>query len=466
MARRRKTIVFENVEISDVASGGKSIAKIDDKVVFVTGAVPGDVVDLRVVKKKKSFMEAIPTAYHKYSEDRVEPFCEHFGLCGGCKWQQLPYEKQLEYKQKEVVDHLTRIGKVELPEVTPILGSPEITYYRNKMEFAYTDTRWLLEEEKDLDIKETRGCGFHIPGKFDKIVHLNHCHLQGNISNDVRSAMMDFIKENDLTCYNARKQEGLMRSLMIRTASTGDVMVLVQFHKEETEIITTTMEFLKEKFPQITSLMYVVNGKGNDTIYDLDVVCYHGVPYITEEMEGLKFRVGPKSFYQTNSAQAYELYKITRDFAGLTGNERVYDLYTGTGTIAQFVSRKAKEVVGIESVPAAIEDAKKNAELNGITNCKFYAGDMKDLLTKKFIDAHGIPDVIITDPPRVGMHQDVVNQLLEVAAKRIVYVSCNSATQARDLELLDAKYKVIKVQPVDQFPHTWHIENVVLLELK
>lgn len=464
--RRQKPQFFENVEILDISSDGKSIAKIDDMVVFVSGAVPGDVVDLKTVKKKKSFMEAIPTAFHKYSEQRIDAICSHFGTCGGCKWQNLSYTDQLAYKQKQVDDQLSRIAKVDLPESLPILASEDTTYYRNKLEYTFMDTRWLTKEEIDSgdeNLSRT-GLGFHLPRMWNRVLHIDHCHLQQDPSNELRLKIYDFAQNAGYTFYNPVKHHGFLRNLIIRTAVTGDLMVIVQFGENNKEDINTLMAYIKETFPQITSLMYVVNTKQNDTFHDLEVKCYDGQPYIIEEMEGLKFRVGPKSFYQTNSKQAYELYKVARDFAGLTGEERVYDLYTGTGTIAQFVSKQAKEVIGIEYVESAIEDAKKNADLNEISHCKFFAGDMKDILTSSFIAEHGNPDVIITDPPRAGMHADVVKQILEVEPEKVVYVSCNPATQARDVQLMDAKYKVTKVRAVDMFPHTHHVESVVLLE--
>ncbi|MEH0155542.1 23S rRNA (uracil(1939)-C(5))-methyltransferase RlmD [Limibacter armeniacum] len=465
MGRRRKErISLEKVEILDIGSEGKAVAKVDDMVIFVRNAVPGDIADLRVTKKKKSFMEAEPTNFHKLSEKRVEPFCDHFGLCGGCKWQMLDYQDQVAYKQKQVMDQLERIAKVELPECKTILPSENTQYYRNKLEFTFSTKRWLTGNELEEENPENTALGFHLPGKWNRILSIDHCYLQGGPSNDIRLKTLEFARANDLTFYDQVEQTGFMRNLIIRSAVTGDLMVIVQFAEHGEENIKLVMEFLKNEFPEITSLMYVVNTKGNDTFGDLDVQCYHGEPYITEEMEGLKFRVGPKSFYQTNSEQAYELYKATRELAGLTGEERVYDLYTGTGTIAQFVAKQAKEVIGIEYVEAAIEDAKKNASLNGIENTKFFAGDMKDILTRDFIAEHGAPDVIITDPPRAGMHEDVVKQIMAVEPKKVVYVSCNPATQARDINWMDSKYKVVEIQPVDMFPHTHHVENIVLLE--
>ncbi|MFL1896425.1 23S rRNA (uracil(1939)-C(5))-methyltransferase RlmD [Aquimarina sp. 2-A2] len=467
MARKNKKQVFENIEVIDAGAKGKSIAKAPDgKVIFLNNAVPGDVIDIRTTKKRKAYYEGTATNLIKASSKRVEPICKHFGTCGGCKWQFMGYEHQLDYKQQEVVNNLTRIGKVELPEVTPILGSAEQFFYRNKMEFSFSDSRWLSLEEiqNDEEIKDRNALGFHIPGMWDKILDIDTCYLQEDPSNAIRNKVKDFATQNNLSFYNARNQAGLLRTLMIRTTSTGEIMVLVQFFFDDAEKRNLLLDYIKNEFPEITSLQYVVNGKGNDTIYDQNVICYHGKDHITEEMEGLQFKINAKSFYQTNSQQAYELYKVTRDFAQLTGEELVYDLYTGTGTIAQFVAKKAKKVIGVEAVPEAIEDAKENARNNKIDNTEFYVGDMKKVFTKEFIATHGQPEVVITDPPRDGMHKDVVQQLLNIAPQKIVYVSCNSATQARDLALLDEAYKVTKVQPVDMFPQTHHVENVVLLE--
>ncbi|TYP69940.1 23S rRNA (uracil(1939)-C(5))-methyltransferase RlmD [Aquimarina intermedia] len=467
MARKNKKQVFENIEVIDAGAKGKSIAKAPDgKVIFLNNAVPGDVIDIRTTKKRKAYYEGTATNLIKPSSKRVEPICKHFGTCGGCKWQFMGYEHQLDYKQQEVMNNLTRIGKVDLPEVTPILGSAEQFFYRNKMEFSFSDSRWLSLEEiqNDEEIKDRNALGFHIPGMWDKILDIDTCYLQADPSNAIRNKVRDFATQNNLSFYNARNQTGLLRTLMIRTTSTGEIMVLVQFFFDDAEKRNLLLDYIKTEFPEITSLQYVVNGKGNDTIYDQDVICYHGKDHITEEMEGLQFKINAKSFYQTNSDQAYELYKITRDFAQLTGEELVYDLYTGTGTIAQFVAKQAKKVIGVEAVPEAIEDAKENARNNKIDNTEFYVGDMKKVFTKDFIATHGQPEVVITDPPRDGMHKDVVQQLLNIAPAKIVYVSCNSATQARDLALLDEAYKVTKVQPVDMFPQTHHVENVVLLE--
>ena len=462
---------MEKVTILDVAAEGKAVAKVNDLVVFVPYVVPGDVVDLQVKRKKNHYAEAVAVKFYEKSPMRVEPFCQHYGVCGGCKWQCLAYEEQICYKQKQVFDNLTRIGKIELPEISPIIGSEKTMYYRNKLEFTFSNKRWLTEEEVKEDVKyeQMNAVGFHIPGAFDKVLAIEKCWLQDDISNQIRNAIRDYAYEHQYAFFNLRTQEGMLRNMMVRTSSTGELMVLLQckiVDDAELAKMKELLQFVADKFPQITSLLYVINNKCNDTIGDLDVQVFKGKNHIFEEMEGLRFKVGPKSFYQTNSEQAYNLYKVARDFAGLTGNELVYDLYTGTGTIANFVSRQAKQVIGIEYVPEAIEDAKVNSELNGIENTLFYAGDMKDILTKDFIREHGRPDVIITDPPRAGMHGDVVQVILEAEPERIVYVSCNPATQARDLQLLDVKYKVKAVQPVDMFPHTHHVENVVLLEKK
>lgn len=445
------------------------MAKVNELVIFVPYVVPGDVVDLQVKRKKNHYAEAVAVKFHEKSPLRTEPFCSHFGVCGGCKWQCLSYEEQLKYKQKQVFDNLTRIGKVELPEFRPILGSEKTRFYRNKLEFTFSNKRWLTEEEVKQDVKydQMNAVGFHIPGAFDKVLAIDKCWLQDDISNQIRNAVRDYAYAHNFPFFDLRTQEGLLRNIMIRTSSTGELMVVLQCKVTDDEgrrKMEEILQFMADSFPQITSLMYVINNKCNDTIGDLDVEVFKGNDHIFEEMEGLRFKVGPKSFYQTNSEQAYNLYKVAREFAGLTGNELVYDLYTGTGTIANFVARQARKVVGIEYVPEAIEDAKVNSALNGIDNTLFYAGDMKDILTNDFIAEHGRPDVIITDPPRAGMHNDVIDVILAAEPKRIVYVSCNPGTQARDLQLLDGKYKVTAVQPVDMFPHTHHVENVVQLE--
>ena len=470
MARKKKELpLLEKVTITDVAAEGKAVAKVNELVIFVPYVVPGDVVDLQVKRKKNHYAEAVAVKFHEKSPLRTEPFCSHFGVCGGCKWQCLSYEEQLKYKQKQVFDNLTRIGKVELPEFRPILGSEKTRFYRNKLEFTFSNKRWLTEEEVKQDVKDDQmnAVGFHIPGAFDKVLAIDKCWLQDDISNQIRNAVRDYAYAHNFPFFDLRTQEGLLRNIMIRTSSTGELMVVLQCKVTDDEgrrKMEEILQFMADSFPQITSLMYVINNKCNDTIGDLDVEVFKGNDHIFEEMEGLRFKVGPKSFYQTNSEQAYNLYKVAREFAGLTGNELVYDLYTGTGTIANFVARQARKVVGIEYVPEAIEDAKVNSALNGIDNTLFYAGDMKDILTNDFIAEHGRPDVIITDPPRAGMHNDVIDVILAAEPKRIVYVSCNPATQARDLQLLDGKYKVTAVQPVDMFPHTHHVENVVQLE--
>ena len=550
MARKKKELpLLEQITITDVAAEGKALARVNDMVVFVPYVVPGDVVDLQVKRKKHSYAEAVAVKFHEYSPLRSEPFCKHFGVCGGCKWQCLKYEEQIRYKQKQVTDNLVRIGKVELPEISPILGSEQTECYRNKLEFTFSNKRWLTQEEINSELKiensklkvdstddtdqpednsqfsifnsqfNRNAVGFHIPGAFDKVLAIDECHLMDDICNRIRNGVRDYAYEHNYTFFDLRSQEGMLRNMMIRIAD-GDacqeyrnsgveeyrsegvktilptdagnglssallseaitpsllhskklsgLMVVMQFKivaPEEEAKMLQLLQFMADTWPEITSLIYVINNKCNDTIGDLPIHVFKGDDHIIEEMEGLKFKVGPKSFYQTNSRQAYNLYKVTREFAGLTGDELVYDLYTGTGTIANFVSRKARQVIGIEYVPEAIEDAKVNSSLNGIDNTLFFAGDMKDILNQEFINEYGRPDVIITDPPRAGMHNDVIDTILFAEPKRIVYVSCNPATQARDLNLLDVKYRVVRVQPVDMFPHTHHVENVVLLELK
>lgn len=467
MSRKKTKQLFTEIEVIDAGAKGKSVAKAPDgRVIFLPNAVPGDVVDIQTLKKRKAYYEGKATIFHKLSDKRTEPSCEHFGTCGGCKWQYMDYEHQLYYKQKEIQNNLSRIGHLELPKITPILKAEDIYFYRNKMEFSFSDSRWLTLDEikSDKELDDKNALGFHIPGMWDKILDINKCWLQADPSNDIRNAVKEFSEKNGLEFFNTRNQTGLLRTLMIRTSTTGDIMVLIQFFKEDKEKRELLLNFLGEEFPQISSLQYVVNPKANDTIYDQDVICYKGNDYIMEEMEGLTFKINAKSFYQTNSKQAYELYKLTREFAGLTGNELVYDLYTGTGTIAQFVAKQAKKVIGVEAVPDAIIAAKENAKRNNITNTEFYVGDMKNVFNDSFIQTHGVPDVIITDPPRDGMHKDVVAQILNIAPNKVVYVSCNSATQARDLELMKDQYKVTKVQPVDMFPQTYHVENIVLLE--
>lgn len=473
MARKKKELpLLEQVTITDVAAEGKALARVDDMVVFVPYVVPGDVVDLQVKRKKHNYAEAVAVKFHECSPLRREPFCKHFGICGGCKWQCLEYEEQLRYKQKQVTDNLTRIGKIELPEISPILGSEQTREYRNKLEFTFSNKRWLTQEEVERDVRydQMNAVGFHIPGAFDKVLAIDECHLMDDICNRIRNGVRDYAYEHGYTFFDLRSQEGMLRNMMIRVVDEGPgLMVVMQFKivdPAEEALMKQLLQYMADTWPEISSLMYVINNKCNDTIGDLPVYTFKGEDHIIEQMEGLKFKVGPKSFYQTNSRQAYNLYKVAREFAGLTGNELVYDLYTGTGTIANFVSRQARQVIGIEYVPEAIEDAKVNSAINGIDNTLFFAGDMKDILNQGFINRYGRPDVIITDPPRAGMHGDVIDTILLAEPKRIVYVSCNPATQARDLSLLDVKYRVARVQPVDMFPHTHHVENVVLLELK
>ncbi len=469
MRKKRTKRVFENVEVIDAGAKGKTIGKAPDgKVIFINNAVPGDVIDVQTTKKRKAYYEGAAVKFHSLSKKRTTAQCDHFGVCGGCKWQHMGYEHQLYYKQKEVENNLVRIGHLEIPEIQPILGSKEQYFYRNKMEFSFSDSRWLTLEEINSThtISDKNALGFHIPGMWDKILDIKKCHLQADPSNAIRLAIKKYAIANDLSFFNPRHQTGFLRTLMIRTSSTGEVMVLLQFREENVSKREALLAHIKVTFPEITALLYVINQKANDTIYDQEIYCYAGRDHIFEEMEGLQFKIGAKSFYQTNAAQAYELYKVTRDFAGLTGNELVYDLYTGTGTIAQFIAKQAKKVIGIEAVPEAIEAAKENATRNKIDNTSFFAGDMKKIFTPEFIATHGTPDIIITDPPRDGMHAAVTEQLLQIAPLKIVYVSCNSATQARDLSLLKERYKIAKIQPIDMFPQTHHVENVVLLERK
>lgn len=464
MGRKRKELpVVENVEITGVAAEGKSIARVDDMVVFIPYGAPGDVVNIKLDKKKRSYAEAHIVDMVKPSPDRVTPACEHFGVCGGCKWQHIPYESQLRYKRDQVVDALTRIAKVEIPEVNPTLGSKETFCYRNKLEYTFSCKCWITFEDlrSGREIADRNALGFHIPGAFDKVLDIKKCWLQDDLSNRIRLFVRQYALAKGYEFYDIKAQQGLMRTLMVRIASTGEVMLIVVFARPEQEKIDDLMGAIAAEFPEITSLLYVVNQKVNDTIADQEVITYRGRDYINEEMEGLQFRIGPKSFYQTNSLQAYELYKVARRMACLKPDDLVYDLYTGTGTIANFVARQVKKVVGIEYVPEAIADAKLNSEVNGIDNTIFFAGDMKDVLTDGFIEEHGRPDVMIIDPPRAGMHEDVVNVILNARPERIVYVSCNPATQARDLALMDSLYRVEEVQPVDMFPHTHHVENVV-----
>lgn len=469
MARKRRRKIFEGIEVIDAGAKGKTIAKAPDgRTILIDNAVPGDIVDVQTYKKRKSYYQARVTNFIEYSDKRVPK--EQQDLCfeGSCPWQNMAYEHQLYYKQKEVENNLRRLGHVELPEVSPIIGAEEIYFYRNKLEFTFSDSRWLTQEEidsgKEFSQEDRNALGFHKPGMWDKVVNIEKCYLQKDPSNAIRNEIRAFANKHGLSFFNLRKQEGFLRTLMIRSTSLDEWMVVIQFHHEDQEKRELLLDFIAERFPEITSLQYIINEKRNDTIYDQDVILYKGRDYILEEMEGLKFRITAKAFYQTNSDQAYKLYQVARDYAQIGKEEVVYDLYTGLGSIAQFVAKNAKKVVGIESVPEAIKAAKENAKMNKIDNTSFFAGDMRKIFTDDFIAENGQPDVVITDPPRVGMHKDVVAQLLKIQPKRIVYVSCNSATQARDLGLLDKAYKVTKVQPVDMFPHTYHIENVVCLE--
>ena len=468
MSKIKKNFILENLEIVDISTEGKAIARHDGMVVFIEGGVPGDVVDVMVHRKKNNYAEGRVETIKTFSPDRVEPLCTHFGTCGGCKWQDLSYKKQLEFKQKYVLDAFTRIGKLEYQNMSPILGNASEYFYRNKLEFSFSNKRWLRKEQmSELDsIPNKNGLGFHIPGLFDKVLDIEKCHLQNDLSNEIRNAVRSYAFDNGLTFFDIRNKGGFLRTLMLRTTSTGEMMVVMAVYDWLEQELFDLLEFLKKKFPQITSLQYVHSNKPNDTFQGLEIKTYSGRDHILEEMEGLKFRISAKSFYQTNSSQAYELYKITRDFAGLTGNEVVYDLYTGTGTIANFVARNAKKVVGIEYVEDAIKDAIINSKENGISNTSFFAGDMKDILNDEFIDTNGRPDVIITDPPRAGMHEDVVKVILQAMPEKIVYVSCNPSTQARDLALMQENYSIEKVQPVDMFPQTAHVENVVLMVRK
>jgi 23S rRNA (uracil1939-C5)-methyltransferase len=467
MNKVAKQKFFEDVRIIDIAEEGKGVGKTDDFVLFVDKAIPGDVADVQVYKSKKNFGEGKIVSLKQPSEYRVEPFCEHFGTCGGCKWQHMDYTGQLKFKQKSVADALGRIAKIDVDGMMDIVPSPADRYYRNKLEYTFSDKRWLYDgENKEDETLNMNALGFHIPGRFDKILDVKHCYLQAEPSNTLRNSIRDFVIAQGYTFYNLRNHEGSLRNLIVRTSSTGEIMVIVVFAYVSEEEINKLMNFIDAGFPEITSLLYIINQKKNDTIFDQDVVAFKGPEYIHEEMNGIKFRIGPKSFYQTNSIQALRLYEITRDFAGFKGDELVYDLYTGAGTIANFIAGHVREVVGVEYVPTAIEDAKVNSAINNITNTKFYAGDMKDVLVADFVAEHGKPDVIITDPPRAGMHPDVVNRLMEIEAEKIVYVSCNAATQARDLLVLKEKYDTVKIQPVDMFPHTQHVENVVLLVLR
>ena len=465
---RRKPIFLENIEIIDTANKGKSVAKHDGRVIFVQGGVPGDICDITVFKRRKKFWEARIEKTHTLSVRRAEPKCEHFGTCGGCKWQNMNYTSQLEFKQNEVLNNLKRIGGIELAEHEEIIGSKNEYFYRNKMEFTFSNKRWLTLEEiqSDAEIADKDALGFHVPGMFDKVIDLNNCYLQKEPSNSIRLSVKKFADENGLTYFDIRNHEGLLRNLLIRTSSTNDLMVLVQFFEDNKKNINLLMEHIKISFPEITSLLYVINQKANDTMYDQDIICFNGKDHIMEEMDGLHFKIGAKSFFQTNSEQAKILYRKTKKLAEITEKDLVYDLYTGTGTIAQYVATSAKKVIGIDSVEEGIKAAYENAERNKIENCTFYTGDMKEIFTDEFISENGTPDIIITDPPRDGMHKKVVKQILKIGAKRIVYISCNSATQARDLSLMDNLYIVTQIQPVDMFPQTHHIENIIVLELK
>lgn len=458
---------LQNIPVIDIAEEGKGVGKSDDLVIFIDKAVPGDIVDIELLRRKKKFYEAKIQKLVKPSEHRTDPFCEHFGICGGCKWQHLSYDAQLQFKQKSVSDALQRLAKVDVSDMEPILGSAESRYYRNKLEYTFSDKRWLTDEDmRSGDPMEMNALGYHIPGRFDKILNIEHCYLQADPSNEIRNKVREYALKADISFYNLKNHTGALRNLIIRTSSTGELMVIVVFAYADQEQIDGMMNFLAGEFKNIQSLLYIINHKKNDTIFDQDIHVFKGSDHIYENMDGLKFKIGPKSFYQTNSQQAFELYKITRDFAEFKGDELVYDLYTGAGTIANFVAGKVSKVIGIEYVPTAIEDAKINSAINGISNTIFFAGDMKDILNAEFIENHGKPDVVITDPPRAGMHADVVKRLLEMEAAKIVYVSCNAATQARDISLLTEKYEVSRIKPVDMFPHTQHVENVVLLTLR
>jgi len=467
MRKSRTRQILENIVVTDAGAKGKAIGKAPDgRVIFISNAVPGDVVDVQTTKKRKAYFEGVATKFHALSNKRTEPVCEHFGVCGGCKWQHMDYQHQLFYKQKEVENNLKRIGHLEIPEILPIIGSDQKYFYRNKMEFSFSDSRWLTQEEinSQSEIKDKNAIGFHIPGMWDKILDIKKCHLQSDPSNEIRLEIKKYAQANELSFFNPRNHKGLLRTLMIRISSTNEIMVLIQFYDDDENKRNGLLNHLKNRFPQINSLLYVINRKGNDTIYDQEVHCYYGKEFIYEQMEDLKFKITAKSFYQTNSHQAYELYKVVRKLAGLNKTEIVYDLYTGIGTIAQFIAAEAQKVVGIEAIPEATLAAETNAQENNIDNVRFFAGDMKNILNDEFVAFNGSPDVVITDPPRDGMHKDVVRQILEIAPFKIVYVSCNSATQSRDLELMKEVYQIKIIQPVDMFPQTHHVENVVLLE--
>lgn len=468
MGRKKLDLILENVKIEAVAAEGKSLAHVDGTVVFVEFAVPGDIVNVKVTKKKKNYMEGFILEIVKPSDDRLQPFCEHFGICGGCRWQPLPYDMQLKAKQQQVWDQLVRIGHLEIPDISPILPSDKTKYYRNKLEFTFSNKRWIYnnEDPDSLTDEERLGLGFHVGKFFDKVLDIKHCSLQPEPSNEIRLFIREYAVTHNLEFYNIRENTGFLRNIIVRNNQVGDVMLTVCFAYDDQDKIVPMLDAIAVEFPQIKSLHYVINEKLNDSISDLDCILYKGEDAIWETMGKLKFKIGPKSFYQTNSEQAYKLYSVAKEFAALTGNDVVYDLYTGTGTIAQFISDKASKVIGIEYVKEAIEDARINAEANGITNCTFFDGDMKDILTADFIKEHGKPEVMIIDPPRAGMHPDVVKVIMEAAPERIVYVSCNPASQARDLAMMSPMYEITAVQPVDMFPHTMHVENVCALKLK
>ena len=466
MARKKKDIILENVRIESVAAEGKALAKVDGAVLFVPFAVPGDIVDVKVTKEKKNYMEGYILRLVTPSEHRIEPFCSHFGICGGCKWQPLPYPMQLQAKQQQVYDQLVRIGHLDVPEISPIVPSDETVYYRNKLEFTFSDRRWIYQDEDPDGLSPAQRCGlgFHVGRFFDKVLDIKHCYLQKDPSNQIRLFIKEYAVSHGLPFFNIREHTGFLRNMFIRSTEAGDIMLIICFYHEDAEARTALLDAVSEAFPQISSLYYVINGKANDSVADQECILYKGDDAIYEHMEGLRFKIGPKSFYQTNTRQAFKLYSVAREFAGLTGEETVYDLYTGTGTIAQFVSSKARKVIGIEYVPEAICDARENALANGITNCEFFAGDMKDILTDSFVSQHGRPDVVILDPPRAGIHPDVAQVILNAEPERIVYVSCNPASQARDLAILCSRYRITAVRPVDMFPHTHHVENVVRLD--
>ena len=466
MARKKKDIILENVRIESVAAEGKALAKVDGAVLFVPFAVPGDIVDVKVTKKKKNYMEGYILRLVTPSEHRIEPFCSHFGICGGCKWQPLPYPMQLQAKQQQVYDQLVRIGHLDVPEISPIVPSDETVYYRNKLEFTFSDRRWIYQDEDPDGLSPAQRCGlgFHVGRFFDKVLDIKHCYLQKDPSNQIRLFIKEYAVSHGLPFFNIREHTGFLRNMFIRSTEAGDIMLIICFYHEDAEARTALLDAVSEAFPQISSLYYVINGKANDSVADQECILYKGDEAIYEHMEGLRFKIGPKSFYQTNTRQAFKLYSVAREFAGLTGEETVYDLYTGTGTIAQFVSSKARKVIGIEYVPEAICDARENALANGITNCEFFAGDMKDILTDSFVSQHGRPAVVILHPPRAGIHPDVAQVILNAKPERIVYVSCNPASQARDLAILCSRYRITAVRPVDMFPHTHHVENVVRLD--